>query len=64
MNKVKTSLQDSYIVIDKGIKDTIMLHAYDINSFEGTRIIYTKEQAKELVNVLQKIIYEGDNDEK
>jgi hypothetical protein len=64
MIKVKTSLQDSYIVIDKGIKDTIMLQAYDSNSFEGTRIIYTKDQAKELVNALQELIYEGDNNEK
>jgi HEPN domain-containing protein len=66
MQRINTINFNEYLIVERSLTNTIILHNYDSKTFEGTRLTLSKEQAKELVNKLQELIYAGEcnNEEK
>jgi hypothetical protein len=60
MQRINTINHNEYLIIERSITNNIILHNYDSKTFEGSRLTLNKEQAKELVNKLQELIYEND----
>lgn len=60
MQRINTINFNEYLIIERSLNNNIILHNYDSKTFEGARLTLSKEQAKELVNKLQELIYDGE----
>jgi hypothetical protein len=63
MEHINSINNTDYITLTKLFSNDIMINAYDDKTFEGTCVTLTREQAKDLVNKLQILIYEGDEND-
>jgi hypothetical protein len=59
MERINSINDTDYLTLTQLFNNDIMLNVYDDKSFEGSSATLTKEQAKDLVNKLQLLIYGG-----
>jgi hypothetical protein len=57
MERINSTKSTEYITLNRTFNKEIQLNAYDNQTFEGACIFLTKDQAKDLVNKLQTLIY-------
>ena len=58
MERINSINNTDYITLTKTFSKDIMINAYDDKSFEGACVTLTRDQAKDLINKLQSLIYE------
>lgn len=60
MERILTNTIGESIYLLPTFNKDIIMTLYDDKSFEGANVTLTKEQAKELINKLQLLVYGGD----